>query len=1393
MGKGTAAMKIAKKSDVWHLIQRGMLTQLHFDFEATSLKTDFSQITAYGDAVGDIAGNLIEKKQYKVRVPERHLPNPKALIVTRTPVHELYEKDRLDHREAMARIGQRFEKGAMLVGDLPLEKESISFRRVRRTGGDLFYKEDSGTVLKYPLQNEKGETVDDVRIHPDRNMISYRVDEDPDSPYYDNIENNYYIDDKDGSKWRFIEPRLLVSGYRIKWYDIAVLRTNLVRAGFHPSNIFFTHSRAAITSKQRPKNYAIDGYSVAINTHLFGPGGEDGLKISEKTDQRTGEKVPSVTLSRVMQANTRYENKERGVRPGIRMASDNSIYDERKGHKDPDYDAEASFSVYNYARDLAPDVVKAMELQSDEATLREILPGLDLRNPRPPIFALMRNTFPNKPTVDPLLFAGFDDQQGQVRRIMMLRLDQNLRTMTYKGKSLLDMAKEDLKNPDATDGHFVRMIREQKRNPEAFIRLESVRRWPGALPAEDVLDTEAAQHWDLEQIDESFRFLIQNNEIVEAIRNAVETVNWNLHQRPEPPNPMMEEQWTRNGFGDLDVLEAVRDAERQKILPGRGATPGIAETLYNVAMRIYQKHNSSDELLHRLILQPHPVDYSDNYADLANYNELFKKVRKRFAEMKWPYSSIFEKFEDSRGRLKTLNFDQARKFRAEMMLKLLNDDETQRNMKRSDYAAGLFDHKDLRQGRVLFANCSRNYRVVDEKGRVLTLDYLNEAFGQHPNHVFKKLESGDWRVQFFRLSSEPSITATLDQFIIMNREDQLPAVWKARAEALKRLSLNGPPNEDPVKMRWETISALERELKALEINAQGDSSKALGRVFSDHVAGDADTFLRTDEGQRWLGEYREFIDRVRSENPMLPRHMQAVQYDPETGLAYDYIEHEIPAEDFITITVPDAHLRNPLRDIRLSPYSLIVPKLNDEDRKRARHGTPVVLRGEQTGRLYYGGRVTLKDAPEENESTRDYYEQARTDYVDNSGTDFPEAGKRDVLVVQALDPVADPARTVDAAMQSLKVPSIYFDGLTAPRLAHFNKDEPLTGLVMPADYCPQTLTAGQPIRFREMDGAMWAKIEGEDNAETGHIYETTLEKARRVTLGALYTDVKNGRFTDAMARRYGYAGAHDMWDKINQTMVDREVPAPQDEELLLIEFAPVQKESWAYFNPPVPPKAAFIHNGQPVPPSAYRWAPANQNGGSSVPVTPEPVAPEATGETMPVAAVGEMTASSGDPQPAAAELAEQEPPVPAQETEAATAQAALPEKGLVIGAKWADLIVRGEKTWELRKRPTSIRGEFGILAKGTGTAVGTAELVDCIGPLDAKTLMENRHLAQESEQEVADDVKNGYVYAWVLANARKFDEPAPYKHPSGAVTWVNLQRESANENKKKPGKPGGPA
>jgi hypothetical protein len=46
------------------------------------------------------------------------------------------------------------------------------------------------------------------------------------------------------------------------------------------------------------------------------------------------------------------------------------------------------------------------------------------------------------------------------------------------------------------------------------------------------------------------------------------------------------------------------------------------------------------------------------------------------------------------------------------------------------------------------------------------------------------------------------------------------------------------------------------------------------------------------------------------------------------------------------------------------------------------------------------------------------------------------------------------------------------------------------------------------------------------------------------------------------------------------------------------------------------------------------------------------------------------------------------------------------------------------------------------------------------------------HGVPPSEQGSA--IANGWLFPWLIVNARRLSSPVPYLHPSGAVTWVNL-------------------
>ena len=118
-------------------------------------------------------------------------------------------------------------------------------------------------------------------------------------------------------------------------------------------------------------------------------------------------------------------------------------------------------------------------------------------------------------------------------------------------------------------------------------------------------------------------------------------------------------------------------------------------------------------------------------------------------------------------------------------------------------------------------------------------------------------------------------------------------------------------------------------------------------------------------------------------------------------------------------------------------------------------------------------------------------------------------------------------------------------------------------------------------------------------------------------------------------------------------------------------------------------------------------------------------------------------------------------------------------KGLLIKSPWVNFILEGRKTWEIRGSSTHIRGRVGLIQSGTGTVVGTVNIVDS-RPLTIGEYREN------SDRHCIDNARSlplpyRKTYAWVLEDPVVFETPLPYKHPSGAVIWVDLSKAMGGE------------
>lgn len=113
------------------------------------------------------------------------------------------------------------------------------------------------------------------------------------------------------------------------------------------------------------------------------------------------------------------------------------------------------------------------------------------------------------------------------------------------------------------------------------------------------------------------------------------------------------------------------------------------------------------------------------------------------------------------------------------------------------------------------------------------------------------------------------------------------------------------------------------------------------------------------------------------------------------------------------------------------------------------------------------------------------------------------------------------------------------------------------------------------------------------------------------------------------------------------------------------------------------------------------------------------------------------------------------------------------EKGLVIAEPWVSKILSGEKIWEMRSRSTSMRGPIALIKKGSGTIVGVVSVTQVSGPYGDREMSEHfyKHHVPDALVEKPD---YKWRYAWHLESVVKLDAPVPYRHSTGAVTWVNL-------------------
>lgn len=108
-------------------------------------------------------------------------------------------------------------------------------------------------------------------------------------------------------------------------------------------------------------------------------------------------------------------------------------------------------------------------------------------------------------------------------------------------------------------------------------------------------------------------------------------------------------------------------------------------------------------------------------------------------------------------------------------------------------------------------------------------------------------------------------------------------------------------------------------------------------------------------------------------------------------------------------------------------------------------------------------------------------------------------------------------------------------------------------------------------------------------------------------------------------------------------------------------------------------------------------------------------------------------------------------------------------KGLIIKSPWVEMILDGLKPWEIRGSYSHVRGKVALIRSGSKSVVGYANMTGCLGPFTKEEFAK-----YQGKHHAVGFTKYKKIYAWVLEDVEKLETPIPYKHPQGAIIWVNL-------------------
>lgn len=1068
---------IARQNDIWHLVERGIIAEITLDTETAGVNRLYNTILECGVVVSDLAGEVLSADALHGKVPDYRTVSPQAALVNRrTP-------DRWDDGDPPAiiagKIAEQFFRAPQRVYDhLDDEIQIVPIKHG--------IKGKTETVRLMPYQDDDG-NIQHIRLHQGGKYVSWPV-----------TSGKIDYHDSDGQGWRKKKAGIQVNHYYGIRADDPWLWSLFDQAQM--PDIFLTHTRRA--DDRRVPAYRTDIHKMAQLVGLFGPKGEYGLSVPETADGRQ-----SFRLSDLMQANTRLPGSLRDVPDGAEMP-DHAHYNPALGHQSAVYDALATLGLKQYLRKIAPHLVRHAELLSDDALGREIIQGQQGFADQP-VMGLGISA-KGKVFTAPAMALGMDEQAGDFKRVLMIRLDTDPATYRYRGIRLQEMSQDQI----------AAMMREQAGQPEALFQIVSLRKNPLIVDAETLFASGQHHGIDPESLEERRHYMLQNLPLTDRIMQAFNQNFPEYKGADRLANPLPEDE----------IFSQIGPLERYRVRNDQGEIVDIPDLVHARAEDIHNHQVKVDRLL-RKILGPDPIEWRADDPDVLD--EFCEKIKKT-----------------SRSLMAT---DIGRVWQQSDFNNCINAPTA------SDAVTALWGLRKKLMDR--FYDPGRHYEIIDDQGTRVSFD---DVMSMTTRERHGRFDSGSLKVALVPLISQPSMRKMARMFWDAGRIEALGDDWQDWMQAEIALYQHGEPMLEDDQQRYVTGPHALRDIRRLRENALSTTG---GKASSDRSErGEYDRFARsTDQALEILEQAENFIRQRMQQFPLTPEAMVATGWNPQNGRAIDWIRHEVPADEIMVTTAPDALIRTPLAHPDYGTGLIVMP-LPAQIRQHVADGGALVLQGAESGAQFLAAMTSIKPAPPK---TADYFWQQITNAYADSGLSV-DAGHPDMVMIMVADtyPLAG-TRTPDPSQQTLHVRGQQdFLHLVSAPLGY--DDRTLQGMMMREyDYIPKP----GPVRLLETD---------DQDAETGWELAGNITAVKSITLPELRLQARRKEWPSERTRQYGFSDANHMIGVLSRQFSDQLVrplraggPATINEEkIMIIDLDPVDRQSMLWNPRHVVPEAS---------------------------------------------------------------------------------------------------------------------------------------------------------------------------------------------------------------------------